>query len=40
MLMDAATLTKTALPDHVRAALTGGAQGRVTDHAGYQCVKP
>ena len=40
VLMDAATLTKTALPAHVRAALADGARGRVTDHAGYQCVKP
>jgi len=34
VLVDAATLTKRALPDHVRRALTDGAGGRATDHAG------
>src|SRR5579884_2710021 len=32
VLVDAATLTKRALPDHVRRALTDGAGGRATDH--------
>ena len=35
VLVDARTLTKTPLPDHVRRALAHGALGRVTDHAAY-----
>jgi acyl-CoA thioester hydrolase len=35
VLVDAKTLTKLPIPDHVRAALQGGAAGRVVDHAGY-----
>ena len=35
VLVDAKTLTKTPLPDRVRAALEEGARGQVTDHAGY-----
>jgi acyl-CoA thioester hydrolase len=35
VLVDAQTLTKVPLPDHVRAALQEGAAGRTTDHAGY-----
>jgi acyl-CoA thioester hydrolase len=35
VLVDAATLTKLPLPDGLRAALTAGAAGVVTDHAGY-----
>jgi acyl-CoA thioester hydrolase len=33
VLVDAATLTKTPLPPHIRAALTDGARGKITDHA-------
>jgi len=36
VLVDARTLTKISLPDHVRRALAQGAVGRVTDHAGHQ----
>lgn len=36
VLVDAKTLTKMPLPDHVRAALQDGARGRETDHAGYR----
>ena len=36
VLVDAATLTKLPLPDAVRAALAGGAGGKLTDHAAYQ----
>ena len=35
VLVDAATLTKLALPDSLRAALEGGAGGKVTDHAAF-----
>jgi acyl-CoA thioester hydrolase len=35
VLVDAKTLTKMPLPEHVRAGLSSGAAGRVTDHAGY-----
>jgi acyl-CoA thioester hydrolase len=35
VLVDAATLTKLPLPDGLRAALTAGAAGVVTDHAAY-----
>lgn len=35
VLVDAATLTKLALPDALRAALQGGAAGKVTDHAAF-----
>jgi acyl-CoA thioester hydrolase len=39
VLMDAKTLTKTPLPPDIRAALTEGARGRVTNHAAYDpCV--
>jgi acyl-CoA thioester hydrolase len=35
VLVDAKTLTKTALPADLRAALEKGAPGIATDHAGY-----
>jgi acyl-CoA thioester hydrolase len=35
VLVDAHTLTKLPLPDSLRAALTDGAAGRVTDHAAF-----
>jgi len=35
VLVDGRTLGKLPLPDHVRAALQAGAEGRVTDHAAY-----
>ena len=35
VLVDAATLTKLALPDFLRAALQGGAAGKVADHAAF-----
>lgn len=35
VLVNAKTLTKLTLPDHVRSALQTGAAGRATDHAGY-----
>ena len=35
VLVDGRTLTKLALPDELRAALTAGAAGRVTDHAAF-----
>jgi acyl-CoA thioester hydrolase len=35
VLVDAATLTKRPIPDEIRAALTAGARGRITDHAAY-----
>jgi acyl-CoA thioester hydrolase len=35
VMVDAKTLTKMPLPDHVRAALQDGARGRVTDHAAW-----
>lgn len=35
VLVDAKTLTKTPLPDTLRAAFAEGAKGRVTDHSGY-----
>ena len=35
VLVDARTLTKLALPDSLRAALEGGAAGKVADHAGF-----
>lgn len=34
--MDAATLTKTPINDKLRAALTIGAPGLITDHAGFR----
>jgi acyl-CoA thioester hydrolase len=34
VLVDAKTLTKMPLPEHVRAAMQEGARGRTTDHAG------
>jgi acyl-CoA thioester hydrolase len=34
VLVDAHTLTKTPLPDHIRRALAHGALGKITDHAG------
>jgi acyl-CoA thioester hydrolase len=33
--VDPKTLTKQAVPDHIRTALLGGAQGVQVDHAGY-----
>ena len=36
VLVDAATLSKLTLPEDIRAALTDGARGKTTDHAGYQ----
>jgi acyl-CoA thioester hydrolase len=33
VLVDASTLTKMPLPDHIRRALAHGALGKVTDHA-------
>jgi acyl-CoA thioester hydrolase len=35
VLVDARTLTKLSLPESLRAALTAGAGGRVTDHAAF-----
>jgi acyl-CoA thioester hydrolase len=35
VLVEAETLRKMPLPGDLRAALEGGAKGRVTDHAGY-----
>jgi acyl-CoA thioester hydrolase len=35
VLVDAGTLKKLALPDSLRAALTEGAAGKVTDHAAF-----
>ena len=35
VLVDARTLTKVPIPPTLRAALEGGAAGRVTDHAAY-----
>ena len=35
VLVDAQTLAKMPLPDHVRAAFQHGAAGRSIDHAGY-----
>ena len=35
VLVDGRTLTKLALPDSLRAALTQGAPGQVTDHAAF-----
>jgi acyl-CoA thioester hydrolase len=35
VLVDAGTLTKLPLPDAVRAALSGGARGKITDHAAW-----
>jgi acyl-CoA thioester hydrolase len=35
VLVDAKTLTKLPLPDSLRAALQGGAAGKVTDHAAF-----
>ena len=35
VLVDAATLTKRPLPDHIRSAFRDGGAGRTTDHAGY-----
>jgi acyl-CoA thioester hydrolase len=35
VLVDAATLTKLSLPEGLRAALSQGAAGMVTDHAGF-----
>jgi acyl-CoA thioester hydrolase len=35
VLVDAATLTKLALPDFLRAALQGGAAGKTADHAAF-----
>jgi len=35
VLVDAATLTKLPLPDAVRAALSDGARGKITDHAAW-----
>jgi acyl-CoA thioester hydrolase len=35
VLVEAATLTKLALPDSLRAALEAGAAGKVTDHAAF-----
>jgi acyl-CoA thioester hydrolase len=40
VLVDAHTLTKLALPEALRAALQGGAAGRVTDHAAYLDERP
>src|SRR5262245_14863342 len=37
VLVDAKTLSKMPLPDHIRAALQSGASGRETDHAAYFC---
>jgi acyl-CoA thioester hydrolase len=34
VLVDARTLTKLALPDHIRRALAHGTLGKTTDHAG------
>jgi len=39
VLVDARTLTKLPLPSEIRSALEDGAQGRSTDHAGYQSEK-
>jgi acyl-CoA thioester hydrolase len=36
VLVEAHTLQKRQLPDDLRAALTRGAPGRFTDHAGYR----
>ena len=36
VLVDAKTLTKTPLPDHLRQAFAEGARGRSTDHAGFR----
>jgi acyl-CoA thioester hydrolase len=36
VLVDAKTLTKRTLPDHIRRALAHGTLGRETDHAGYR----
>jgi acyl-CoA thioester hydrolase len=35
VLVDAKSLQKVPLPDALRAALTGGAAGKVTDHAAF-----
>jgi len=35
VLVDAKTLTKRALPDSLRTAITEGAAGQVTDHAAF-----
>jgi acyl-CoA thioester hydrolase len=35
VLVDARTLTKLSLPESLRAALTEGAAGKVTDHAAF-----
>ena len=35
MLVDGRTLTKLALPDSLRAAVTQGAAGQATDHAAF-----
>lgn len=34
--VDPKTITKMPIPDSIRSALTDGAQGVVTDHAGYK----
>jgi acyl-CoA thioester hydrolase len=39
VLVDAATLQKTPLPDRLRAALREGGRGRVTDHAAFTEIK-
>jgi acyl-CoA thioester hydrolase len=40
VLVDGRTLTKLPLPDALRAALTEGAAGRVTDHAAFLDARP
>jgi acyl-CoA thioester hydrolase len=40
VLVDAKTLTKTPLPDRIRAALQDGAGGLETDHAGFRSIVP
>jgi acyl-CoA thioester hydrolase len=40
VLVDAKTLTKTPLPDRIRAALQDGAGGLETDHAGFRSTVP
>ena len=40
VLVDAATLTKLSLPDTVRAALSDGALGKITDHAAWLSASP
>ena len=40
VLVDAKSLSKTAIPDPIRSALSEGAAGRATDHAAYKELVP